>query len=173
MTERKLEQFIAFFLILAGIGVRLLPHPANFTPLTAIALFSGTVLTPGMALTVPVIAMMASDLILGPHELFWLTWGSFFLTVWIGFRVRQNQKTTTIFLGTLAGSVLFFILTNLGVFLFQNMYPKNFPGLIECYAMALPFFRNALLGDFFYSFVFFGIFYLAKNYSKELFGQKA
>ena len=164
--SRKSEQMIAFLLILAGMAVRLFPHPANFTPLTALAIFSGTVLSPGLALTVPLIAMMASDLVIGPHGLFWLTWGSFFLTVWIGFWVRKNQKASTIALGTLAGSVLFFILTNLGVFLLQNMYPKSFSGLLECYTMALPFFRNSFLGDVFYSALFFGIFYAARNYSR-------
>ena len=163
MTEKKSEQFIALLLILAGIGVRLLPHPANFTPLTAIALFSGTVLSPGLALSVPLIAMMASDLVLGPHPLCWLVWGSFILTVGVGFWVKRNQKIQTIFLGTAAGSILFFILTNFGVFWFQNMYAKNWTGLADCYLMAVPFFRNSLLGDLFYSAVFFGIYAMATH----------
>ena len=163
MNDKRFEQYFALFLILIGVGVRLLPHPGNFTPLTAVAIFSGTVLSSGMALTVPLVAMMASDLVIGTHGLFWLVWASFLLTVFIGFWVRKNQKTSTIILGTLAGSILFFVLTNLGVFLFQNMYPKNFAGFVECYTMALPFFRNSLLGDFFYTAVFFGIFHLAKK----------
>ncbi len=165
MNDRKSEQYFALFLILIGMGVRLLPHPANFTPLTALALFSGTVLSPGAALVVPVAAMVASDLWLGAHGLFWVVWGSFFLTVWLGFWVKQNPKASRIVLGTLAGSFLFFVLTNLGVFLFQDMYPKNFSGLTECFVMALPFFRSSLLGDFFYAAVFFGIYNLAKYFA--------
>ena len=56
MTNKNFEQFAAFLLILIGVGVRLLPHPANFTPVTAVALFSGAILSPGLALTVPFIA---------------------------------------------------------------------------------------------------------------------
>ena len=165
MNDKRFEQYFALFLILIGMGVRLVPHAANFTPLTALALFSGTVLSPGAALTVPLAAMMASDLVIGPHDLFWLVWGSFFLTVCIGFWVKQNPGIRNILLGTFAGSLLFFVLTNLGVFLFENMYPKNQAGLAECFVMALPFFRSSLLGDFFYSGVLFGIFYWVKNFS--------
>jgi len=78
MNDKKSGQFFALFLILAGMGLRLLPHPANFTPLTALAIFSGAVLPPGAALTVPLLAMMASDLVVGPHSLYWLVWGAFF-----------------------------------------------------------------------------------------------
>ncbi len=173
MTERKFQQTAALLLILAGILIRVLPHPANFTPLTALALFSGTVLSPGLALTVPVAAMIASDLVLGPHPLFWLTWGCFLLTVLIGFWVRNRRSVLRIAAGTLAGSVLFFLLTNLGVFLFQDFYEKSWTGLAQCYAMALPFFRNSLLGDIFYTAVFFGVWHLAGNYSRKTSGEKA
>lgn len=158
MNDKKIGQRVAFFLIAAGILVRMLPHPANFTPLTALSIFSGAVLSPGIALTVPLIVMIASDILIGPHPLFWLTWGSFFLTVLIGLWVRRKRGVARIFFGTVAGSVLFFVVTNLGVFLFQDMYTKDLPGLIQCYLMALPFFGNSFLGDIFYSAVFFGIF---------------
>ena len=173
MTEKKFQQYAAFLMILAAVLIRVLPHPANFTPLTALALFSGAVLSPGLALTVPVAAMIASDLVLGAHPLFWLTWGCFVLTVPIGFWVRRRSGIFRIAAGTLAGSLFFFILTNLGVFLFQDMYPKNSAGLAECYAMALPFFRNSFLGDIFYAAVFFGVWNLAAKYSRKFSGEKA
>ena len=164
MDHKKFEQLLALFLIFIGVVVRLLPHGDNFAPLTALALFSGAVVSPGAALSVPVLAIMASDLWIGPHDLFWLVWGCFLLTVGIGFWVKKNPGALNIVLGTFAGSVLFFILTNLGVFLFENMYPKSFSGLVECYAMALPFFRNSLAGDFFYAVVFFGSYNLALRF---------
>ena len=73
-----------------------------------------------------------------------------------------------IFLGTLLGSSIFFFITNLGVFIFQTMYPKNPAGLVECFVMALPFFRNTLAGDLFYTAVFFVVFAFLKSWSKTV-----
>jgi len=166
-SENRQQQFLAFFLVFAGVLFRLLPHPENFTPVTAAALFAGVALPAGLAIFVPLLVMVISDLVIGPHPLFWLVWGCFFLTTLIGVRVRNEAQPGKIVLATVAGSTLFFVLTNLGVFLFQGMYPKNFSGLADCYILALPFFRNSLLGDLFFSFCFFGSFVLAKHfYSK-------
>ncbi|OIO37124.1 MAG: hypothetical protein AUJ72_05135, partial [Candidatus Omnitrophica bacterium CG1_02_46_14] len=145
---------------------------SNFTPVMAIALFAGVVLTPQTALILPLIVMIASDLLIGPHMLYPLTWGSFFLVGLMGVAIRSNAKISRIFLGTLGGSILFYVVTNLGVFFYQGMYEKSFQGLAQCYLMALPFFRNSLLGDLFYSGLFFGIFFFAKNYSHKLATQK-
>jgi len=101
--------------------------------------------------------------LIGPHPLFWLTWGCFFLTTLIGLSIRRNATWPKIFAGSLTGSLLFFVLTNLGVFLFQEMYPRNLAGLVECYVMALPFLRNTLTGDLLYTALFFSIFLLGKS----------
>ena len=171
-SESKWEKIFAIFLIAVGIFLRLAPHPDNFTPVTAIALFSGVVLAPEIALVVPLVIMIASDLLIGPHMLYPLTWGSFFLVSLLGLAIRKNVKVNQIFLGTLGGSLLFYLVTNLGVFLYQDMYEKSLSGLFQCYLMALPFFRNSLLGDLFFSGVFFGIFAIVKNYSRKLVSQK-
>ena len=171
-SENKFENFLGIGLVLAGVLMRVLPHPDNFTPVTAIALFSGVVLAPQIALFLPLIIMAASDLLIGPHALYPLTWGCFFLVSLLGVSIRANAKVNRIFLGTLGGSLLFFIVTNLGVFLFQNMYEKNWRGILECYTMALPFFRNTLLGDLFFSALLFGVFAAVKNYSRRLISQK-
>ena len=60
------------------------------------------------------------------------------------------------------------MITNLGVFLFQNMYAKNLAGLIECYEMAIPFFRNTFLSDILFSFVLFSVYAFVKSYSKKI-----
>lgn len=129
----------------------------------AIALFSGVTLSAELALTIPLIVMIASDLLIGPHDLFWLTWGAFLVVSVLGLIIRRSPNFKKIFLGTLAGSVFFFVVTNLGVFFFQDMYSKTFSGLVQCYVMALPFFRNALAGDLFYSAALFGSLALAKK----------
>ena len=171
-SENKWEELLGFSLVVIGILLRILPHPGNFTPVMAIALFSGVVLTPQIALVVPLIVMIASDLIIGPHALYPLTWGSFFLVSVLGVAIRKNAKVNRLFFGTLGGSLLFYLVTNLGVFLFQNMYEKSLSGLIQCYVMALPFFRNSLLGDLFFSSLFFGFFALIKNFSSKFAVQK-
>ena len=167
-SENRQQEFLGITLMLIGVVLRLLPHPENFTPVTAIALFSGVVLSPAIALTVPLLVMIATDMIIGPHPLFLLTWGSFFAVSLIGVAIKKNARVGRIFLGSLSGSLLFFIVTNLGVFLFQNMYPKNFSGFFQCYWMAIPFFRNSLAGDLFFNAVLFGVFAAVKNYSVKL-----
>lgn len=162
-SQNKKEEWIALALIVLGVLSRLLPHPENFTPLIAIALFAGITLPRRMAVTVPLAAMIFSDLFIGSHPLFWLTWSAFFLVNLLGILIQKNATVSKIFFGALGGSLLFFILTNLGVFVFEQMYPKNWNGFVECYLMALPFFRNQLLGDMFYTTGLFMVFGFAKN----------
>ena len=66
--------------------------------------------------------------------------------------------------GAFSGSVIFFILTNLGVWISSTFYPKTVAGLVECYAMAVPFFSNTLLGSFFYTVIMFGGYELIKDH---------
>lgn len=168
MDSKKFEQWFALALIFAAALARLLPHPPNFTPLTAAAVFSGTVLSPAVALTVPLAAMIASDMVVGPHPLFFLTWGCFLVSAAIGFWVRRDPRTFRVVFGTLAGSLIFFVVTNLGVFWASGMYEKNFSGLAECFTLAIPFFGNSLAGDFFFVVVFFGVFSLARRAASRL-----
>ena len=173
MDEKKSEQLIAAGLIVCAALMRLLPHVPNFTPLTAIAVFSGAVLSPGIAIIVPVAAMIASDLLIGPHPLFWLTWGCFALSALSGIWVRRDRRAPRILAATLGGSVLFFVATNLGTFFFGGLYEQNFPGLAQCFTLALPFFRNALAGDFFYAALIFGVFELARRVIRRRFFHNA
>ena len=161
-SEKTSDRILALILIGLGVCFRIAPHPDNFTPTMSIALFSGVILPPPMALTVPLLVMMASDLVIGLHSLYWLVWGSFLLVVWIGIALGKRPDFGRVLIGALAGSVLFFVLTNLGVFLFDRMYPKSWAGLVECFTMAIPFFRNTLSGDLFYTFSFFGLFAAAQ-----------
>ncbi len=164
-SENIREQIIGILLVVFGVSLRLLPHADNFTPVTAIAYFGGVVLSPAIALTVPLIVMIASDILIGPHDLFLVTWGSFFIVSLIGVGIRKNAKWTRVLFGAVGGSVFYFLSTNLAVFFFQNMYPKTWAGLVECFVMAMPFFRNSLLGDLAYTAAFFGLFFMAKSLS--------
>lgn len=165
--ESSFERKAAILFVVLGVAMRLLPHPDNFTPVTAIALFSGVTLSPLLAVTVPMIIMIASDLVIGAHSLYLLTWGSFLAVTLLGLWIRKSAVPSRILFGTLAGSVFFFITTNLGVFFFDRMYPVTWAGLAECFTMAIPFFRNSLLGDLFYASILFSAFAGVKVFSKK------
>lgn len=158
---------IAYILILIGVVARVLPHLPNFTPVGALALFGGTKLgNKYAAVFVPLIMMAMTDFYLGFHNLIFFTWGSMILAALIGFWVRKKYGFSRIAIGTLAGSVLFFLITNLGVYL-GGWYGYGFSGLIQTYVMAIPFFRNSLMGDIIYSAAFFGCYELVMYLNKK------
>ena len=144
-------------MILVAAALRLVPHPSNFTPLTAMALFGGACFSDKrIAFFVPLIALFLSDLVIGFYAILPVVYGSFALTVCVGFWLR-NQRTAGRILGaSIVGAVIFFILTNFGVWAFDALYPRTPGGLAECYVMAIPFFWNTLLGSVLYSALLFG-----------------
>ena len=150
------ENAIVILLVIFAILTRFIPHPANFAAVGAVALFSGTYLNKKYALWLPLVVMMISDYFIGFHNLIFFTWGSFVLIGAIGLWVRKNKNIQNVIFGTVTGSLLFFFITNSAVWAMTPLYAKNSQGLIECFVMALPFFRNTLLGDFFFVGVLFG-----------------
>lgn len=154
----SIEYALAAVFILIGVISRVLPHPWNFAPISAIAMFGGVYLSRKSALILPLVAMFISDLFIGFYELPVMAsvYLSFLLTVFIGFLVKKRKSWQTIIAGSVCGSVLFFLVTNFAVWAFSAWYPHNLTGLIANYILALPFFKNTLLGDLFYVSVFFG-----------------
>lgn len=157
-----------FFIFLAAI-LRLVPHLPNFAPISAMALFGGAYLGRRYALVLPFMAMVASDLFIGFDSLTsrLTVYGSFLLIGMIGLWLRRHRNFQNIVLASLISSVLFFVITNFGVWLFSNIYPKTSQGLVACFAAAIPFFRNTLSGDIFYSSVFFGGYALIKKLAES------
>jgi hypothetical protein len=149
---------VAACLIALAVFGRVLPHPPNFTPLAAIAIFGGALLPRRWALTLPLASMIISDLIIGLHPLFILTWGTFALIAFLSNRLLTKVKLSLIIGASVGASLLFFIVTNFGVWLQGKMYAMTFTGLIECYYQAIPFFRNTLLGDLLFTAMLFGIY---------------
>lgn len=154
-----------------GVLSRLVPHPWNATPVMAIALFGGTCLSKRASILVPLAIVGISDLLLGWHHTIPFTWGAFVLTAMLGWWVRRragvgpDRPFTSVGAGrimaaALAGSVLFFVITNFGVWLVGKLYPLTWAGLWQCYVAAIPFFRGTLAGDVVYTAVFFGSFAL-------------
>lgn len=148
----------AFILITLGIAARFLPHPANFAPIGAIAIFSGLYLPKKWALILPLAAMFLSDLFIGFYNLpiMFSVYAGFIIMGIIGLAVRKNKKLSTVLGGTILGSLMFYLITNGAVWAFSSLYPHTAVGLLKSYYMAIPFFRNSLLGDLFYTGVLAG-----------------
>jgi len=152
------EKAIAILILIAvGISYRIFPHPANFAPIAAISLFSGFYFR-RYFVAVPLIAMLISDLFIGFYDwkLMAVVYFSFTLIGFFGILMRKNKSVASLVGCSLAGSFLFFILTNFAVWAFSPWYGHNWQGFMECYTMAIPFFKNTLMGDLFYSSVIFG-----------------
>lgn len=167
---------------------RLAPHPANFTPITAAAIFGGVYLNRRFTLLVPLFALIISDYLLlyinpytSPminfskvvpisnmfHSTTLYVWGSFMISGLIGLGLRKNKKPIFILGATLLASLQFFLVTNFGVWATTDFYPHTLSGLHQAYLMGIPFYRNTLLGDLFYVTIFFGSFQLFIKFFKR------
>ncbi|MBI4057738.1 hypothetical protein HY405_00230 [Candidatus Microgenomates bacterium] len=164
-----MEKLISpFIIIVFAILLRLAPHPPNVAPIAAMALFGGVYLNKKYALLAPLAALFVSDLVLGFHNTMPFVYGSFLLTGVIGVWLKNHKNIRYIIAGTFFSSLLFFIITNFGVWLVGKLYPKTFSGLLESYILAIPFFRNTLLGDLFYTGLFFGSYELALYFVQKI-----
>lgn len=161
--EHQTRMGLAWGLIILGILSRLIPHPWNATPVMAIALFSGTYLSQRFAWLLPLAIVAFTDIFLGWHNTIPFTWGAFALTSLLGLWVRENAGTSRILLGCLSGSLLFFVITNFGVWMIGGLYSPSWRGLQECYIAAIPFFRNTLMGDLIYTGILFTVYGLANQ----------
>ncbi|MBI1804339.1 MAG: hypothetical protein HY033_04505 [Ignavibacteriae bacterium] len=158
-----------FILILLAALSRLLPHPPNFAPITALALFGGVYLDRKHTFIVPIAAMLISDYFIGFYTGMMWVYASFTAIGFIGLWLRNHRGVVQTVGATLAGSVLFFVVTNFGVWISSQVsYPHNFAGLVECYVAAIPFFRNTVLGDALYVTAMFGLYELAVKFIPRL-----
>jgi hypothetical protein len=186
-----LRTILIFAMILLAAALRLAPHPWNFTPVGAIALFSGALVRDRrLAFLFPVLVMFATDAIIGFNKLSPLVYASFVLSVLIGRAVvgarfsasqrakrgsqsgsETNAKTRAlprIAAATFLGSLQFFLITNFGVWAFLGSYPRTSAGLAACYLAGVPLFWNTLAGDAVYTTLLFGAFFLAERFAPRL-----
>lgn len=156
---------IPVLFILVGVVARIVPHVPNFTPIAALALFGGTYFNKKQAFVLPILVMVLSDLVLGfdslPMRL--TVYGSFLLMVAVGKWFGRNKNIGNLILASLFGSVFFFITTNFMVWAEGVIYAKDLSGLVQSYYFAIPFFKNTVFGDLFYSGLFFGGYEFIKN----------
>jgi len=161
---------ITGIILLAALS-RIIPHPPNFTPVTAIALFGGAYFADKrFAFIVPLAAMLLSDLFLGFHAWLPFVYLSFMLIVGMGMFLRENTSLLKTGAMALGASTLFFIVTNLGswwigpyVLPEGTYYPITPAGLLLCFEMAIPFFHKSLAGDLFYTAALFGGYAMLKD----------
>ena len=169
--------FVTIAIVTVAIS-RLLPHPPNFTPIAAMALFGGAWLTnKKLAFLLPLLAMFISDLILelaagiGFHNTILYVYASFIVMTLLGIYIRNNAKTSHVILASLISSILFFLITNFGVWAASG-FESGRQGLLATYAAGIPFYNNSvfgsfflntIIGDLFYCGILFGSLYYAKR----------
>jgi hypothetical protein len=178
----KLRLSIA--LVFLAALTRLLPHPDNFTPISAMALFGAAYFSRQvLTLAVPFIALFVSDLIL--NNIFyrqyypqftlitsWWIYAAFGLVMLAGWLLlRKKVAPVRVVTASLVASAIFFLVTNFSVWLESAMYPKTVAGLMACYTAGLPFLKNTAFGDLFFSAVMFGTYEWMTR--KEVRAQKA
>jgi len=168
MTKQT-KIIISLILIALGVTCRLLPHLWNFAPIAGIALFAGVYLGKRYAIVLPIVAMLVGDFFIGFYDwkLVLAVYLSFIMAGLIGTLIRKYKSMETVLAGSIVSAVLFFLTTNFVVWQFSPWYAKSFSGLVQCYTMALPFFRNAVLGNLFYVAVLFGAYELVVVFSKQ------
>jgi hypothetical protein len=152
-------------LILTAVIVRIaMAGIPNVSPITALALFSGAYLADRkLALLVPLAAMVIGDLIIGFHDMMFFVYAAFVLISLVGIFISTRVCGHIVIAASLISSVLFFLVTNFGVWMVSGMYPLTFEGLLACYTAAIPFFQLTLLGDLFFVGVIFGGFMLLER----------
>lgn len=164
MTANHSRLAVLVSAIVAAAALRLLPHPPNFTPIGAMALFSGAYLgRRAIAFAAPLGALLLSDLVLGFYAGMNFVYASLALAVLIGWALSARRSAARVGAAALASAILFFVVTNFGMWLFSGIYPNTPSGLAACYVAAIPFFQNSLAGDLFYSALLFGGFALAER----------
>jgi hypothetical protein len=155
-------------MILAACFSRLIPHAPNFTAIGAMALFAGAQLdSKRVAIFVPLMALFLSDLLLGFHNTMLYVYGAVALIALIGKWGWGRWQWKGLAGLSLASSLLFFVITNLGVWI-TGGYEHSLQGLFTCYAMAIPFFETQIMGDLFFSGLIFGIFAVLQTVGRKI-----
>jgi hypothetical protein len=164
-----LRAILAAVMIILAAVVRILPHPWNFTPIGAMALFSGAMFRDRrVAFLFPLAALFAGDIFVGLYRIIPIVYASFLLSVLIGTWLSERRTILRIGGAVFLGALQFFLVSNAAIWQFYDAYPHTPAGLVTCYIVGLPLFGNTLAGDALYATLFFGIFALAEKYFPAL-----
>ena len=164
MTNRTFATVIALVLVAAAAASRIVPHPWNFTPMIACALFGGARLkhtwTAGLA-TLGCLALGDLALDAFPYAGMGWVYATMLVIVLVGRLLRSHPSAGATLAGALGAGALFFVVTNFGVWASSGLYEHTAAGLAQCFSAGIPFYRNQVLGDLIFTGAFFGLHALA------------
>jgi uncharacterized membrane protein len=165
---------LAYLFLALAVIARFVPHVWNFTLVGAALLYFGAN-RPRKQMWIAVAALAASDIVLTKFvNGFPLTLETFassiyyVLAILIGGLLKDKIEIPRVVGASLAGSVVFFVISNLAVWVAYDMYPHTFNGLLLCYAAAVPFFRNTLVSDLVFAMAMFGTPMLVEAMNRRL-----
>lgn len=170
IAMKKISNFFLFSLIILIIISRIIPHPHNFTPIISFAIMGSWLFQNQMkTIILTFIIMVTSDLILGFYENIFYVYATLLLVI-LFFAKNKNYNYKNLILKGFLGSLIFFVITNLCVWIFEDTYSKNFSGILSCYINAIPFFKNTLISTVLFNYIIFYIFKKQiKNFKKVIY----
>ena len=149
ITKQTFPIALIFILALA----RLIPHPPNFTPIIAVAIMSSYFFkNVYLSILILLISMLLSDFIIGFYTNMFFVYISLTIITFIFFKISNKIKYENLFIFAFFGSLIFYLISNFGVWALGNLYEKNLSGLIECYILAIPFFTNTFFSSIVFSY---------------------
>ncbi len=169
LSEKKLTYLFMGLLVVFVTIMRLVPHIVNIAPVAGLALFEGAYFNRRYAIFLPIAVMFVSDLFIGFYswKIMLSVYGSFALIGVMGSMLKENKTFFRVFGTTLAGSIVFFVVSNWAVWAFSSLYEPTLAGLMQSYVMGLPFLKGTIVGDFMYVGIFFGAYELALRSLKQ------
>lgn len=159
MTQKNVNLFVlAICLILMGVASRLSAHAWNFTIMGGLSILCGALFArKWVSIVVIFTSLFVSDFVIGFHPQMPAVYLGFAVMVFIGALFQAKPSRLAVTSGAALGSFLFFIISNFFVWFEGSLYPQAWSGLVECYTMAIPFYRNQLVADLLSTFVLFEI----------------
>lgn len=161
MDNKHSIYLIIALTILAALS-RLVWHVPNFSPLSSVLIFSAFLAPNKKMATWPLLALLASDLVLGFYH--WNVMSAVYLAtalnIVIGYGLKKNPRTLNVLSAAMLSAISFFLITNLAVWASSNWYAKDFNGLMYCFTLAIPFFKSTLASNILYSSLLFSVYSL-------------
>tara|TARA_Y100000590_G_scaffold87716_1_gene98365 strand:+ start:470 stop:991 length:522 start_codon:yes stop_codon:yes gene_type:complete len=147
------DTYLVILVLILSIS-RLIPHPPNFTPIVAVAITSGFLFKKKyLSFAVLIISLLLSDFFIGFYKNMPAIYGTLLLITYFFFNIGNKINYKNLFVFSFLGALIFYLFTNLAVWISSGLYEKSLAGLLECYILAIPFFRNTLISTIFYSYL--------------------
>ncbi len=162
-----IKSFLVFLFVLIA---RALPHPANFSPVLGVAAYCGTKWSHhGYGFFGAVLGLFISDILFWGFEpiSLWVYLGVG-LTTWLGQLFQTQTKWKSVIFLPLLSSLIFFVVSNLGTWFIGNLYPLTWGGFLQCFILAIPFFKNTLISSYVFYLGCLGIEILVKQLQTKM-----